>query len=154
MKRLIKKSEVMNFYHGTSSDSLDSILSSGLKVTDGGSGDGAYVTKDYNEARKYALKRAGERKTASVTHNVEQFKDVTPIVITLSLDSNELKQAFGEAMFAEEGIPADKIVNTEDLSNDPIWQNLLAYLEVENRDSNNEAIQNYRLYANEVRSIV
>lgn len=155
MKRLIKKAEIKEFYHGTSSNRVDSILSSGLKITDGGFGDGSYVTANFDEARKYALKRAGEFKKASTQY--PQYTDVEPVVLVVKIDDSELKHGFQDIYFAEEGIGADKIVEVRDISNDASWQDLVTYVELYengNEEEKEQALEAYQRYYAEVAAIV
>lgn len=155
MKRLIKRAEMKEVYHGTTSQKVDSILSTGLNVTDGGFGDGSYVTSNFDEARKYALKRAGDFRRAGKQY--PQFADVYPVVVVVNIDDSELKHGFKDIYFAEAGIGPDKITNTQDLSSDPIWQDLLTYIEFgesENEEEKNKGIEAYQRYYAEVAAIV
>lgn len=155
MKRLVKRSSIKEVYHGTSSNKLDSILATGIMITDGGFGDGAYVTKNLEEAKKYALKRAGELKKASKQY--PQFEEVYPVVIVIQIEESDLKHGFQNIYFAEEGIGADKIIESRDISSDQAWQDLLLYvnfIDSENDDERDKAIESYQRYYSEVAAIV
>lgn len=155
MKRLIKKAEIKEMYHGTSSHNSESILATGIKIVDGGYGDGSYVSSSYEEARKYALKRAGDFRR--VGDQYPQFAEVYPVIIVVDVDESELKHGMNDVYFAEEGISSDKIRESRDISDDPIWQDLLTYItfkDSEDEQEKNSALEAYKRYYNVVGSIV
>lgn len=154
MKRLIKKAEVKEYYHGTVSHKADSILSTGIKVTDGGYGDGSYVSADFNEARKYALKRAGDFRKASRTY--PKYAEVYPVVIVVRIDESELTHGMNDIYFAEAGIGPDKITEARDISNDPIWQDLVTFVNLYegSEEERDQAIEAHQRYYAEVGAIV
>lgn len=134
MKRLKKISELIEVYHGTSSDLVDSILATGLKVVVGGDGDGAYVTHDFEVAQCYAVSRAGEKRR--YPNDYLEFSEIYPVVLVLKVDDSELKQGFNTDMFAPNGISPDNIIEVKDVSNEEHFQALLESMKLEkNNDS-------------------
>lgn len=157
MKRLMKKAEILELYHGTSSDKLDSILATGLKIVIGGQGDGAYMTSNYEDARKYSLKRAGDRYLAGQLKDYDKYKNVYPVIVVIKIDSSEVRQTYSSNMLAENGVSPDKISNTIDLRDDIIWQNLEAYCQTHNSEDKEEKSRGqelYRTYVQETSAIV
>lgn len=157
MKRLIKKAELLELYHGTSSDKLDGILASGLKIVVGGQGDGAYLTSNLDDARKYALKRAGDRFVYNQLHDSSKYQGIYPVVIVVKIDSSEVKQVFGDNILVPDGVSSDKIVDQINLSDDVIWKNLEIYCKTynsENKEEKAEGQELYRTYVQETFSIV
>jgi hypothetical protein len=149
VKRLIRKAQLLEVYHGTSSDRADSIRSTGLKIVVGGDGDGAYVSSDYEDAKGYAIKRAGEKRRYA--DRLPQFADVYPVMIVVKIDDSELKQGYKTNMFAPEGIGPDKIVDVIDLSNEEPFQALLKAMELEKENGDKDEILNlYQQYTSYV----
>lgn len=146
-KRLIKKSSSIEVYHGTSSDLADSILSTGLKPFAGGDGDGAYVSTDWEDAKCYAIARAGEKRNYS--DQLPEFIDVYPIMIVLNTDTDRLKQGFNTNMFAPDGIQPSDIKEVIDLSDEEHFVALLKYIELKDIDDL-EADNYYQQYMNYV----
>lgn len=144
MKRLIKRAGVIEVYHGTASDVVDAIKAEGIKPVVGGDGDGAYVSVDYEDARNYAVARAGEKR--KYEDQVPQFAGVYPVVVVVRVDESELETGYNTNRFAPNGITSDKIVDVIDLSNDEYFQILLEAMDLE-RKGDSRANQLYQEYS-------
>ena len=123
MKRLATNKSV---YHGTVSIYKNEILSQGINPTDGGQGDGAYTTTDYQEAVKYAM----DRSCALVSYRGDNPHKTYPIVIECFVDSKNCQQAFnGKWNISQNGIPVDNIISVIDLDSSPKWIKLIELYE-------------------------
>ena len=125
MKRLSKK---QTSYHGTISLFKDQILSQGITPTDGGQGDGAYTTTNYEEAVKYAMDRA----SALVEYREDNPHETYPIIVECLMDDESCLKPFnGKWLIFPDGIPADRIVKITDLNSDPKWLKLIKLYEID-----------------------